>query len=164
LPEKLVISNSSPLINLAITGRLDLLRQFFSKIYITQAVYKEVVIDGKGKDGVSEIKNAKWIKVVTVEETPLLQLLKKDLDAGEAETIAYALQKKHALVLLDEDDAREIADFYGIDKTGVIGILIKAKMEGKVDLLKPILNELRNKAGFWIKDSLYNEALKAVGE
>ena len=107
MPEKLVISNASPLMNFAIVGRLDLLRQFFSKIHITQAVWKEVVIDGKGKKGVSEVENAKWIKVVHVEETPLLQLFKKDLDVGEAETIAYALQKKNALVLLDEEDARD---------------------------------------------------------
>ncbi|MFA4829350.1 MAG: DUF3368 domain-containing protein [Thermodesulfovibrionales bacterium] len=164
MPEKLVISNASPLMNLAIIGRLDLLRQFFSKIHITQAVWKEVVVDGKGKEGVSEVKDAKWIKVVNIEETPLLQLLKKDLDVGEAETIAYALQKKNALVLLDEEDAREIADFYKIEKTGVIGILIKAKKEKKLPLLKPVLDELRNKAGFWIKDSLYKEILKIVGE
>lgn len=164
MPEKLVISNASPLMNFAIIGRLDLLRQFFSKIHITQAVWKEVVIDGKGKKGVSEVENAKWIKVVHVEKTPLLQLLKKDLDVGEAETIAYALQKNNALVLLDEEDAREIADFYRIEKTGVIGILIRAKEEGKLPFLKPVLDELRNKAGFWIKDFLYKEILKAVGE
>lgn len=164
MPEKLVISNASPIMNLAIIGQLDLLRQFFSEIHITQAVWKETVLDGEGKAGVSEIKKAKWIKVIKVEETPLVHLLKKDLDNGEAETIAYALQKKNALVLLDEDDAREIANFYGIEKTGVIGILMRAKLEKKVPLLKPLLDKLRNKAGFWIKDSLYQEALKVVGE
>lgn len=142
MPERLVISNASPLINLAVIGQLDLLKQFFTEIHITQAVWKETVIDGKGKTGASEIKNAKWIKVVRIEETPLLQLLRKDLDAGEAETIAYALQKKNPFVLLDEEDAREIADFYGIDKTVTIGILIRAKLEGKIFLLKPVLDEL----------------------
>ena len=164
MPEKLVISNASPIMNLAIIGRLDLLREFFSVVYVTQGVWKETVIDGGNKSGVSEIKNAKWIKVVTVEETPLLQLLLKDLDIGESETIAYAIENKNALVLLDEEDAREIADLYGIEKTGVIGILMRAKLEGKISLLRPVLDELRNKAGFWIKDSLYEGALKAVGE
>lgn len=164
MPEKLVISNASPIMNLAIIGQLDLLKQFFSEIHITQAAWKETVLDGEGKAGVSEIKKAKWIKVAKVQETPLVQLLKKDLDTREAETIAYALQKKNALVILDEDDAREIADFCGIEKTGVIGILMRAKLENKVPLLKPLLDKLRNKAGFWIKDSLYQEALKAVGE
>jgi predicted nucleic acid-binding protein len=37
-------------------------------------------------------------------------------------------------------------------------------MEGKIPLLKPVLDELRNKAGFWIKDSLYKDVLKVVGE
>lgn len=65
---------------------------------------------------------------------------------------------------LDEEDAREIADFYGIDKTGTIGILIRAKLEGKIFLLKSVLDELRNKAGFWIKESLFQDVLKVVGE
>jgi predicted nucleic acid-binding protein len=150
--------------NLAIIGLLDLLREFFSEIYITQAVWREVVVEGEGKEGVAEVKSATWIKVVDVKETALLQLLKKDLDDGEAETIAYALQKKNVLILIDEEDAREIADFYKIKKTGVIGILIRAKLEDKIPSLKSALNDLRNKAGFWIKDSLYQEALKAVGE
>ena len=101
MPEKLVISNSSPIMNLAIIGRLDLLRELFSVVYVTQGVWKETVIDGENKSGVSEIKNANWIKVVTIEETPLLQLLLKDLDIGESETIAYAIEKKNAVVLLD---------------------------------------------------------------
>lgn len=164
MPEKLVISNASPIMNLAIIGRLDLLREFFSIVYVTQGVWKETVIDGENKSGVSEIKNAKWIKVVTIEETPLLQLLLKDLDIGESETIAYAIENKNALVLLDEEDAREIADLYGIEKTGVIGILMRAKLEGKISLLRPVMDELRNNAGFWIKDSLYEGALKTVGE
>jgi predicted nucleic acid-binding protein len=70
--------------NLAIIGQLGLLKDFFSEINITQAVWKETVLDGEGKAGVSEIKKAKWIKVVKVEETPLVRLLKKDLDNGEA--------------------------------------------------------------------------------
>lgn len=164
MPGRLVISNASPIINLATIGQLDLLRQFFTEIHITQAVWRETVLEGEGKKGVSEIKSAKWIKIVNVKETPFLQLLKKDLDIGEAETIAYALESKKALVLLDEAEAREIADFYGIEKTGVVGILIRAKLEGKLSLLKPVLDELREKAGFWVKDSLYQDALKAVGE
>jgi len=110
LPEYLVTSDASPIMNLAIMGQLDLLK-------LAQAIWKETVLDGEGKAGVSDIKKAKWIKVVKVKKTPLVQLLKKDLDNGEAETIAYALQKKNVLVLLEEDDAKEMADFYGIEKT-----------------------------------------------
>lgn len=164
MPENMVISNASPIMNLAVICQLDLLMQFFSEIYIPQAVWREVVIEGEGKKGTENVKRANWIKVIEVENSPFLQLLKKDIDEGEAETIAYAIQIKAALVLLDEEEAREIADFYGLKKTGVIGILIRAKLMGKLPSLKEALDKLREKAGFWIKESLYQDVLEEVGE
>ncbi len=50
-----VISNSSPLINLSIIGRLNLLERKFSEIVIPKAVWREVVVDGIGKPGAKEV-------------------------------------------------------------------------------------------------------------
>ncbi len=57
-----------------------------------------------------------------------------------------------------------MADVYGLRKTGVIGILIRAKLEGKVASLREELDRLRCEAGFWIGDELYWQALKVVAE
>ena len=53
---------------------------------------------------------------------------------------------------------------YGLRKTGVIGILIRAKLEGKVASLREELDRLRSESGFWIGDEIYWHALNAVAE
>ena len=66
----------------------------------------------------------------------MLQLLRRDLDDGESEVIALAVEQRADLVLLDESDARRTADLYSLSKTGIIGLLIRAKQEGHIDSLK----------------------------
>jgi predicted nucleic acid-binding protein len=58
-----VVSDASPLINLARVGRFDLLTAFYGRIAIPQAVYDEVVVRGQRRDGSREIKDASWIEV-----------------------------------------------------------------------------------------------------
>lgn len=45
----IVISNTSPIINLATIGQLDLLNQLYSKLIIPAAVYQDIVIAGAGR-------------------------------------------------------------------------------------------------------------------
>ena len=94
----------------------------------------------------------------------LLRLLKRDLDDGESEVIALAVDQKAMLVLLDETEARRTADLYGLSKTGIVGVLIRAKQERHIESLKTELDRLLNQGGFWIEEKLYKRALKAVGE
>jgi len=51
-----------------------------------------------------------------------------------------------------------------LHKTGLVGILLRGKLEGKVPLLREELDCLREEAGFWIGDDIYQQALEAVGE
>ena len=163
----LVISNSSTLIHLSSIGRLELLREFFGKIVIPQAVWEEVVAEGRGRAGAEEVRRARsegWVEVSTVSNEPLVRLLERDLDRGEAEVIALAIERKADLVLLDESDARRIAELFDLRKTGIVGLLIRAKREGRISSLREELDRLRGEGGFWIGDELYLQALKAVGE
>lgn len=61
-----VVSNSSPLIHLSQIGRLSLLREFFGELLIPPAVYREVVVEGRGRPGSREVREASWIKVVGI--------------------------------------------------------------------------------------------------
>ena len=162
-----VVSNSSTLIHLAQLGRLDLLREFCKEILIPPAVWREVVEEGRGRPGAYEVEKAiqeKWIKVKRPADQRLLRLLKRDLDEGEAETIVLALEQKAELILLDQSEAREVAELYGLSKTGIIGILMRAKERGRITSLRQELDRLREETGFWIDEALYRKALKAVGE
>ena len=94
----------------------------------------------------------------------MLHLLKRDLDAGEAEAIALAKEIKAELILLDERDARKIAKSLSLKTLGTVGVLIKAKQSGKIESLQVMLDVLRDQAQFRISDSLYALALESVGE
>ena len=91
-------------------------------------------------------------------------MLERELHKGESETIALAAEMHADLVFLDESDARMVARILGLKISGVIGILIKAKLAGKIPSLRDELDRLREDAGFWIGDDLYHRVLKAAGE
>ena len=93
-----------------------------------------------------------------------LHLLRRDLNDGESEVIALAIERRADLALVDESEARGVAARYGLAKTGVIGILMRARREGAIESLQDELDQLRAPGEFWIEDSLYHEALIAVGE
>lgn len=112
-----IVSNASPLINLARIGKLDLLHQLYGELIVPEAVWQEVVVEGSGHPGADEVKTAPWIKMRAVTNRPLVQALRQDLDAGEAEAIALALEVGAELLLMDEHLGRETARHLGLGRS-----------------------------------------------
>ena len=54
----MIVSDASPLINLAVIGKLYLLRKLYGEITIPAAVLNEIVVKGKGQPDSKEIKDA----------------------------------------------------------------------------------------------------------
>lgn len=163
----IAVSNSSPLIHLAKINRLHLLREFYHQTLIPDAVAQEVLVRGARYPETPLILQAVqsgWIHPVQVQNTPVLQLLRQQLDAGEAEAIALAIQERTQVVLLDESEARAVAAQMSINHTGTIGILVRARVTGLIPQLKPELDNLRLQGGFWISEQLYQKILNSVGE
>jgi predicted nucleic acid-binding protein len=122
-----VVSDTSPIINLAAIGYLQLLPDLFTEIVVPTAVYNEVVIQGVGEPGAQELNHATWVKVIDVNNPLLISELLQDLDLGEAEAIALALDLGANYILMDEAAGRSIALSYNVQPIGVLGILLKAK-------------------------------------
>lgn len=158
-----VVSNSSPIIHLAKIGHLDLLHDQFGEMVIPQAVYEECVTDGKARPEVAAISQATWIRVAPVVNQDLIRLLSAEIDRGEAEAIALALEHQAALILLDDADAREKARLYRLNITGILGILLSAKRTGTIISLTEILADLR-RTGFWLSPALTQRLLREAGE
>jgi predicted nucleic acid-binding protein len=159
-----IVSNTSPIINLAAIDQLTLLRTLFDHIVIPQAVYDEIVITGAGEPGAREVLEFDWISSYQVKNRPLVDSLGIELDAGEAEAIACAIELKADRLLIDEQRGRTIAQRLGLSVTGIIGVLIEAKRRGEASHVKPELDALIAKAGFWIDRALYEQVLRHVGE
>lgn len=159
-----IVSNSSPLITLARIGRLDILLQLYSEIVIPEAVWHEVVVEGAEQPGAEAIRSAPWIVRQAVANRPLVRALQQELDAGEAEAIALAMEIGTALLLMDERLGRDTARHLGIRYTGVVGVLIEAKHKGLVQTIKPLMDALRDMAGFRVSEALYQRILQDEGE
>ena len=147
--------------------KLDLLRDYYGSITVPTAVWREVVLEGEGRPGSIDIKQAHedgWIKIAEPDDQALLRLLKQELHEGEAEAITLALEIQADLLLLDESDARKVAELYQLPKTGVVGLLLRAKSEGKISSLRQELDRLRTEGGFWISEELYWQVLTSIGE
>jgi predicted nucleic acid-binding protein len=160
----IVVSNTSPLTNLAAVGQFDLLRRLFGQINIPVGVWSELNAYGKRWPGSLEVENAIWIKQHTVQDQPLITALTRDLDQGEAESIALAIELQADLVLLDEKEARHAAQRLGLIVMGVVGVLLLAHARKDIDQLKPYLDALRQRAGFYLSESLYQTILEQVKE
>lgn len=160
----IVVCNATPLIALAAVGRLDLLRALYGEILIPEAVFREVVVVGSGEAGEREVSTAIWIKRHTVRNSALVKALELELDAGEAEAIALAVEQAAGLVLLDERRGRHAASRLELTVAGTLGVLIAAKDRGLLTSMRPLLDALRTQAGFWIGDELYAAVLRAAGE
>ncbi|MEB3788864.1 MAG: hypothetical protein GSR72_03105 [Desulfurococcales archaeon] len=65
---KIVVSDSSPLIHLSQIGRLSLLKDLFGDLLIPLAVYREVVVEGRGRPGSDEVRGASWIGVIEIRD------------------------------------------------------------------------------------------------
>jgi uncharacterized protein len=156
-----IVSNTTPLISLLKLSRLDVLRELYGNIFIPAAVYQEIEA-GKHKSYYQDLVKLGWIKITPVKDKQAVKYF-LDLDAGEAETIVLATELHADLVILDEKLGRFYAKHADLKVTGTIGVLIKAKREGLIKELKPMLIELTSK-DVWLSDKLISEILMQIGE
>jgi len=66
-------------------------------------------------------------------------------------------------ILLDETKARLAANLLGFRYIGTIGLLLLAKRMGKVEMVRPLLDELREEK-FYISERVYQLTLGQAGE
>jgi len=156
-----VVSNTSPILNLAIIGKLELLRNQCQQILIPPAVLCELRVneDLPGAIVIREALSAGWVQIMEPENQFLTKALQRYLDVGESEAISLSLQVGASLLLLDEKDARSAAKDLGLRVAGVLGVLCRAKHQGEKISLKETMDTLRTKCGFRIDDKLYTEII-----
>ena len=160
-----IVTNSTPLIELSKIKQLDMLRKVYGSILIPEEVYIEVVVDGAGKQGATEVRAAEWIHRQSV--TDMNQVIElqsqKSLHLGECATIVLAQEIDAEQVILDDRAARQEAIAQGLPVIGTVGVLLIAKERHIIPTVKPILDNLRAQ-GTRISQSLYNQTLTKADE
>lgn len=161
-----IVSNTSPLVTLSAIGELRLLRELAARVYIPSAVAYEIVDRGTGWQEARQVQEAiaekQWLLVEAVEETPLLTLLRRQLDPGESEAIVLA-QRRVIPILLDDSDARKAAATLGLEFFGSLAVLKLSKRRGLIRSAKPLVVAMRE-AGTYFSDNLIEEFLNDIGE
>ena len=91
---------------------------------------------------------------------------REELDSGEAEAIALAMQVKSNWFLTDDALARDFSEALGLETHGSIGVLLWAVAEGYLEERNDaheLLNNLVN-SSLWISDRVVNEASRTIDE
>ncbi len=145
------VTNSTCLIGLERIERLDILPQVLSTITIPTAISAEVGL------------SADWLTVRPVQNLALVATLKTQVDEGEAEAIALAMELGDVFVILDDRKARQLAIQVNLKVIGTVGMLLRAKYFGIIPQIKPLLTAL-NQANFRISEPLIQNALRIAGE
>ena len=161
----IIVSDTSPLSGLAITGHLFLLQQIYGQVVIPAAVADELRRGGQDDPRIHEVQSLNWIEVQRPRNLALAESLQSDrnLDRGEAEAIALALELKADELLIDERLGRREARRLGLSITGLLGLLLVAKRQGLIEAIRSVIDALNSEAGFRVSSQLMTEVLRAGG-
>jgi len=157
----LVISDTSPIICLALCNKLSLLDELFDKICIPQAVFNELAVPNKLKT--NEIIEWAKPKIKLSKNNAVVTALSQNLDLGESEAISLYLETNADFLLIDDKKGRAIAARNGVRIIGTMGVLLWAKQKGFLVKIKPIL-DLIMQTDFRISNYLYLQILDRAGE
>ncbi len=149
---KTIISDTSCLIILTNIGELGLLRKVYGQIITTVEVAAEF------GETLPE-----WIEINAPTDKYRQKILELQIDKGEASAIAPALEIPDSIIILDDQKARKIADKLGIEITGTIGVIIKARLRGIIPSIKPFLDKIRQ-TDFRLSVEIERQALEEAGE
>jgi uncharacterized protein len=144
----IVISDTSPLTALLLTRRELLLRQLFDRVVIPPAVQLELLRVHSSLPA--------WIEIIAPMTIPQ-SILEVDLDSGETEAIALALELHPDAVLMDERLGRRLATRHGLTVTGLLGFLVLAKQRNLIGDIAPVIRELQAKGNCWFGTALLEE-------
>jgi uncharacterized protein len=160
------VSNSTPLLYLAKLGDLSFLPGLFGPITVPQAVWRELVIDGRGKPGATQVESARgdWLTVATPSHyDQVTDLAEGGLEIGEAEAIILAAELGEGVIFMDDERGVLESRARGFEVVRTPAVYFAAKRRGWIDRVQPKLDRLRD-SGFRLRAAHYQMILGEAGE
>lgn len=149
---KVVITDTSCLILFQKINELEILKKVYQKLYTTQEVSDEYGLE-----------LPKWIVIQDVQDKKYQKILELQIDKGEASAIALAIEIESNLILLDDLKARKLAKKLDLKLTGSLGVISKAKQNGFIKGVKPLIEKIQ-KTNFRISKKIVDELLRINNE
>lgn len=149
---KVIIADTSCFIVLSNIGELELLQRTYGFIITTIEVateYGQPLPD--------------WVEIKAAADKNLQQVLALQLDKGESSAVALAMELSDCTIILDDYKARKVAAKLGLEITGTIGVIIKAKLRGLIPAIQPYLDKI-NRTDFRLSAEVEQQALRQAHE
>ena len=167
----IVVSDTSPLLNLAAVGRADLLGALYGVVIIPPAVAAELDSVPRRFPRFAPAMGVGSLDFVRTEPLPvsadagaLLAELALRVDYGEAEALALSIARPADLFLTDDLPARRLAAARGVRTQGLLGVMLEAKRRRLLPAVAPLLDRLIHEAAFRVGDELRAQVVKLAGE
>jgi predicted nucleic acid-binding protein len=156
------VIDSSPLILLAKANLLGLLQMFYPEVLVPSTVAAEIRQYGTTDVTFQSLIQTEWLVIV---ETPSIPEPVRvcNLDPGESAVLAWAYNYPDTEAILDDLAARRCANSLGIPVRGTLGLVLKAKQQGKIPSARTLLEQLRQ-SGMYLSERVLNQSLELVGE
>jgi len=157
------IFDASPLILLGKIDQLHLIETLSPEFRVPKPVAEEI-LQGPPNDAA-----IKWLTAESnynhIVDTPKAPdfLAQWDLGSGEAAVLSLGLSENDAAVVLDDLAARKFATTFQLPLLGTLGLLIRAKQQGSVHQLAPLISHL-DAVGANLSQAVMTHALKLAGE
>ncbi len=160
----IIVSDTSPLCNLALVNHLGLLREIYGIVIIPNVVAAELTAAAEVE--IQNICTLEWVQTRSLTDPSMAEQLQTErkLDLGEANAIALAIELKADELLIDERLGRREAIQLGLPVIGILGILVVAKQRGLIPLVQPVMDALIDRAGFRVSPQLYDRVLTLSNE
>lgn len=159
MPESSIVMDAGPLILLARIGSLSILRKLPFRYVAPPNVMRELAA---GIAFGHPVVDAPWLETRELRE-PLSPYLRMALDEGEAAAIQLAVEQGISFVCLDDRRGRRMAKSLGLEVTGLLGLLVRAKRLGVIGAVRPYADKL-TRAGARYAPALLRDVFENVGE
>ena len=160
----LVVSDTSVLLNLCRVSTEGLLPELFREVWIPPAVAEEFSRLAVSLPRFHGLVLPGWVRIAPAVRVAAEVRTCPDLDSGETEALSLALELHADAVLMDEAAGRRAASILKVPVVGVAGILLRAKEQGLIPAVRPVLTQLREEAGFWLHPEFEAEVLRLASE
>lgn len=157
-----VVTNTSPLLYLHQLGLLDLLYRLYERVVVPSAVVAELSEGARFGYDVPAPATLPWVVVEAPPGAAILPMVTA-LGDGERAAIALAAARKSDLLLLDDALARRHARLLGLTVTGTLGVLLRAKSDGLLPAVAPVVDKLEQ-LGFRLAPETRAGVTRLAGE
>lgn len=160
-----IVADAGPLLALAKVDALTLLYQLYDDIWITSFVFSETVEAGQRIGAldatvIASAVDAGWLQVQA--QTDFTLPVPGLLGAGELSSLALALANKIDWLLIDDADARRLAEAnilaagVATQVKGTLGVIVSAFQAQVIDSMQAItlIEAIKSRPDIWISAKL----------